>query len=136
MLAKADLQEQLLATVLRTDRDGDLQIDDREANILILRMKNRGGLEFNEERVRSALLQTNGSVRALLNILRQIGDDVDDDVGDDEEEDVLVRVNDRMFMESLRESYTRSSMAEVLGEDANKSCGATGSLFDHDRLCK
>ncbi len=130
MLAKADLQEQLLATVLRTDRDGNLQIDEREANILILRMKNHGGLEFNEEKVRNALVKTNGSLPALIKILRQIGkgDDEDEELRrssrrysrvekveenekeDAEEEEVLVRIDDRKFMESVRHHYSHPSL--------------------------
>ena len=146
MLAKADLQEQLLATVLRTDRDGNLQIDDREASILVLRMKNHGGLEFNEERVRRALVKTNGSLPALLNILRQIGGDEDDDddsktksskgsltMGDlreNDDEEVLVRVNERKFMESIKVNYSQASMISSIADsgcfDASKN-----SLLDN-----
>jgi len=91
LMAKAELQEQLLATVLRTDRDGDLQINEREANVLILRMKNYEGIEIDEEQVRDALLKTNGSLPALLEIIRDIaeeccGDDDDDGAGAGDEE--------------------------------------------------
>ncbi len=146
MLAKADLQEQLLATVLRTDRDGNLQIDDREASILVLRMKNHGGLEFNEEKVRRALVKTNGSLPALLNILRQIGGDEDDDddsksksskgsltMGDlreNDDEEVLVRVNERKFMESIKVNY---SQASVISSFADSACfdASNNSLLDN-----
>lgn len=131
ILAKADLQEQLLATVLRTDRDGNLQIDEREASILILRMRNHGGLEFDEERVRNALVKTNGSLPALLRILRQIGKDGDEEVArrqsrrsrrvsgledikedeeEEEEEELLVRVDERKFMESVKMNYSHQSI--------------------------
>jgi len=128
-LAKADLQEQLLATVLRTDRNGDLHIDEREANVLILRMKNYGGVDFDEETVRSALVQTNGSLPALLNIIREIGGESDDDEEGDEEDEEdpaesgdtvpsmrsskrMVKIDDKKFMESIRLNYSVATFDE------------------------
>lgn len=145
MLAKADLQEQLLATVLRTDRDGNLQIDDREASILVLRMKNHGGLEFNEEKVRRALVKTSGSLPGLLSILRQIGKDDDDDDDDKsksskgsltmsdlrekDDDEVLVRVNNRKFMESIRVNYSQASVISSFADSAVFGA-SNNSLYD------
>lgn len=100
MLAKAELQEQLLTAVLRTDRDGNLQIDEREANILILRMKNHAGVHFDEDTVRSELCKTGGSLAALMTIIRQIG--AGDDSSSTENEEKLVKIDDDSFMESAR----------------------------------
>lgn len=78
-LTKTVFQEQLLAAVLSTDRNGDFQIDEREANVLMLRMKNQG-IEFNEDKVRAGLLKTNGSMGALLEIIRDLAEDDDKEV--------------------------------------------------------
>ncbi len=135
-MAKAELQEQLLATVLRTDRDGDLQIDEREANILIMRMKNYDGVLFDEDRVRKALVTTNGSLPALLNIIREIACAETDDEEEGEEsmmvdesmnlesimdqsnEKRMVKIDDRRFMESIRHQYSsgNSMLFSSMGE--------------------
>jgi hypothetical protein len=111
-MAKAELQEQLLATVLRTDRDGDFRIDDREANVLILRMKNHGGIEFDEGRVRDALTKTDGSLTGLMTIIRDIGDGVDDEEdGDkgsrDSDSSRLINIDQRQFMNSIIVTYSQ-----------------------------
>lgn len=100
-MAKAELQEGLLATILRTDRNGDLKIDEREANILILRLKNHGGIDFDEDRVRDALIKTNGSLPSLLRIIREVGDE------DDKRNEVkMLNIDDDKFMDSVRENYS------------------------------
>lgn len=128
-LAKAELQEQLLSTVLRTDRNGDLQIDEREANILVLRLKNRAGVEFNEEHVRQSLVETRGSLPALLNLLREISNEDDGDDDDDDQKVVhqslsnpdggssgrtkskrLIKIDDKIFMESVRTQYSEKAL--------------------------
>ncbi len=85
-------------------------------------MKNHGGLEFDEEKVRSALVKTNGSLPALLRILRQIGQDEDDEesqnaekvnVAEEKEEELLVRVDERKFMESVRLNYSHTQIASL-----------------------
>lgn len=117
-MAKAELQEQLISTVLRTDRDGDFKIDEREANVLILRMKNYGGIEFDEEEVREALLKTDGSLRGFMEIVREIGDEAaqfdPEDDNDDETQALettsssrLVTINDRKFMNSILSNYSQ-----------------------------
>lgn len=110
-MAKAELQEQLLATVLRTDRDGDFKIDDKEANVLILRMKNHGGIEFDEGRVRDALTKTDGSLRGLMTIIRDIGDGVDDEEDSDKasrdlNSSRLISIDQRQFMNSILVTYS------------------------------
>mmetsp|Transcript_25128 Transcript_25128/g.28739 ORF Transcript_25128/g.28739 Transcript_25128/m.28739 type:complete len:276 (-) Transcript_25128:109-936(-) len=79
-LAKAAFQQQILETVLKTDRDGNFKIDEREANILILRMKQHGGVHVNEDLIRKTLVESNGSIRSVLTLIRQIGEE--DDSGD------------------------------------------------------
>lgn len=111
-LARAELQEQLLATVLRTDRDGDFRIDEREANILILRMRNHGGIDFDEGRVRDALTKTDGSLRGLMNIIREIGDGIDDEEDSDKSSHELnnsrlINIDQRQFMNSILGTYSQ-----------------------------
>lgn len=111
-MAKAELQEQLLATVLRTDRDGDFKIDDKEANVLILRMKNHGGIEFDEGRVRDALTKTHGSLGGLMTIIRDIGDGVDDEEDSDKasrdlNSSRLISIDQRQFMNSILVTYSQ-----------------------------
>jgi hypothetical protein len=126
-LARAELQEQLLSTVLRTDRNGDLQIDEREANILCLRLKTRAGVEFDEDHIRQSLVETKGSLPALLNILREISEDDDNGNGNGDDQKValsnpdagsggrpkskrLIKIDDKKFMESVRTQYSDKAL--------------------------
>lgn len=50
-LSKMQFQEELVKTILRSDRDGNMKITDREVRALFARFKGKKGLHFNEEKL-------------------------------------------------------------------------------------
>lgn len=81
-LARAAFQEQILTTVLRSDRDSDLKITDREVNILISRMKSYDGVRFDEDNIRNSLQSAGGSIWKLMELLREVTDEDDESAND------------------------------------------------------
>jgi len=72
---KASAAENILTTLLRTDRDGDFQITDREADNLIRRLKHLDGLRIEEDKMRAVFNQTGTSISNIMNFLREIDDE-------------------------------------------------------------
>lgn len=122
-LTKLHLQEQLLTTVLKVDRDGDFQINDREARNLIIRMKNNPGIDLDEETVHKAITQTEGSLRSFLHLIREIVEGVADEEEEEKVDEVtgmrtprgtgrkLVTIDNRKFAESIRSEYSQSKQS-------------------------
>lgn len=123
------MQEQLLTAVLRTDRNGDFQIDEREATVLISRMRNFPGIVFDENRVRKSLLKANGSLPALMNIIREIGEESNMEEESKENDTAsptkcrpkLVEFDDRKLLESVRMNYSSRTMLGADDETMNSN---------------
>lgn len=119
------MQEQLLTVVLRTDRNGDFQLDEREATILITRMKNFSGIVFDENRVRKSLVTANGSLPALMKIIREIGEESNKEEESKENDTAsptkqrrkLVEIDDRKLLESVRMNYSSSTCTMFNADD-------------------
>lgn len=69
-LSKMQFQEELVKTILRSDRDGNMKITDREVRALIARFKGKKGLHFNEEKLRNALELNDGSIASVVRLMR------------------------------------------------------------------
>ena len=69
-LAKEEFQEALLTTVLKSDRDNDFKITDREVRALIARFKGKQGFHLDEEKLYSLLDNSDGSIRSIMKFLR------------------------------------------------------------------
>jgi len=52
-ILEASIIQQMITTVIRTDKDGDLKIGPAELNRLILRFDNKPGYDFNKEKFKS-----------------------------------------------------------------------------------
>lgn len=92
--AKAAFEEQLFTTVLRTDRNRDMRIEGREADILILRLKNQEGITLNEEKFRDRL-EKESSVATLMKIVYDLEKEGQGD-------DAILKVNMEEIVESQR----------------------------------
>jgi len=79
-LVKADFRQQILTTVLRSDRDCDMTIQDKEIDMLLLRLKHQRGIVINEVKFRDALVSKEGSISAIMSFLRETEDQ--DDIED------------------------------------------------------
>jgi len=85
-LARAAFQEQLLTTVLRTDRDQNMRLEANEVDILIMRMRSQEGIMLDERMFRERIERNNGSLWTVLEVLRELGED-DADLGGSGDED-------------------------------------------------
>jgi len=72
---KAAVAEQILTSILRTDKDGDLQITDREVDILVMRLKHQEGVEIEEVSLRRELAKVSGSIGSLMEFFRHMEDE-------------------------------------------------------------
>ena len=72
---KAAVAEQILTSILRTDKDGDLQITDREVDILVMRLKHQEGVEIEEQALRRELAKVSGSIGSLMEFFRNMEDE-------------------------------------------------------------
>ena len=79
-LVKADFRQQILTTVLRSDRDCDMTIQDKEIDMLLLRLKHQRGIVINEVKFRDALVSKEGCISAIMSFLRETEDQ--DDIED------------------------------------------------------
>lgn len=88
-LARQAFQEQLLTSVLRTDRNQDMHITDREVDVLILRLRAQEGIQLKDEKFREHIMESKGSIWSIVELLNEISNPkegldwiirVDDDV--------------------------------------------------------
>jgi len=99
---KASAAENILTSILRTDRDADLQITDREVDILIRRLKHLDGVKVDENQLRAELKKSDGSISNLMNFFRNI---------DDESNELKERTPLSVDMQSYRKSYRKNREA-------------------------
>jgi len=72
---KANVLQNLLQVVIRSDRDEDLTIEDDEVGDLINRIKGINGVEINEKLFREAITSSGGSLQCVMDIIRNLMDD-------------------------------------------------------------
>jgi len=96
---KASAAENILTSILRTDRDSDLQITDREVDILIMRLKHLEGVKVDENQLRESLKKNGGSISNLMKFFREI---------DDESNELKERTPLSVDMKSYRKSYRKN----------------------------
>ena len=71
-LARQAFQEQLFTSILRTDRNQDMHITDREVDVLILRMKAQDGITLKDDKFREHIMKSNGSIWSIMELLNEI----------------------------------------------------------------
>ena len=69
-LAREEFQQQMVATLLRSDRDGDMKVTAREVNILVARFKGKRGVDIDGEKLRSSIESSDGSLKSIMDLLR------------------------------------------------------------------
>jgi len=68
-LMRGKVSQFIISTVLKSD-DGDFMLDEKEANTLCLRLNNIEGVTFNEEAMRELIAEQNGSLFAVMSVVR------------------------------------------------------------------
>ena len=72
---KANVLQNLLQVVIRSDKDENLTIEEHEIGDLINRIKGINGVEVNEPRFRDAITSSGGSFQCVMDIIRNLMDD-------------------------------------------------------------
>lgn len=75
------MNEQILTSVLRTDRNSDLKLNDREVDILVTRLRHQNGIKVEEKQLREVLQNSDGSIGNLMRFFRSTMDESTDDEG-------------------------------------------------------
>ncbi len=72
---KANVLQNLLQVVIRSDKDASLTIEENEIGDLINRFKGINGVEINEDRFRSVVINAGGSLQCVMDVIRNLIDD-------------------------------------------------------------
>ena len=65
----------MLSVIVHSDKDNDFQIDPNEVPTLVLKLQNLNGVTFNEANFRKAMKSSGYSLRAVLEITKNLLDD-------------------------------------------------------------
>lgn len=79
---KANVLQNLLQVVIRSDKDENMTIEEHEIGDLVNRIKGINGVEVNEPRFRNAITSSGGSLQCVMDIIRNL---MDDNVAEGEE---------------------------------------------------
>lgn len=72
---KANVLQNLLQVVIRSDEDENMTIEEHEIGDLINRIKGINGVEVNESRFTEAITSSGGSLQCVMDIIRNLMDD-------------------------------------------------------------
>lgn len=72
---KANVLQNLLQVVIRSDKDENMTIEEHEIGDLINRIKGINGVEVNESRFKDAITSSGGSLQCVMDIIRNLMDD-------------------------------------------------------------
>lgn len=79
---KANVLQNLLQVVIRSDKDENMTIEEHEIGDLVNRIKGINGVEVNETRFQDAITSSGGSLQCVMDIIRNL---MDDNVSEGEE---------------------------------------------------
>lgn len=79
---KANVLQNLLSVIIRSDVDGDFNIDDDELDDLVGRIKRINGVELREDRFREAIKGSGGSLQNVMSVVKNL---LSDDVAEEDE---------------------------------------------------
>lgn len=79
---KANVLQNLLQVVIRSDQDDNMQIEEDEIEDLINRIKKINGVEVREDRFKDRIMSSGGSLSAVMDIIKNL---MADDVSGEEE---------------------------------------------------
>lgn len=79
---RANVLQNLLQVVIRSDQDDNMQIEEDEIDDLISRIKKINGVEVREDRFKDAIMSSGGSLSSVMDIIKNLM--ADDVSGEDE----------------------------------------------------
>lgn len=85
---KANVLQNLLSVIIRSDADGNMNIDDTEIDPLVSRIKSINGVNLNEQLFRNAIVKNGGSLQAVMDVVKNLlSDNGDSEMFQMEDED-------------------------------------------------
>jgi hypothetical protein len=78
---RANVLQNLLQVVIRSDQDDNMQIEDDEIDDLITRIKKINGVEVREDKFRDMIRSSGGSLSTVMDIIKNL---MAEDKGGDE----------------------------------------------------
>mmetsp|Transcript_741 Transcript_741/g.1341 ORF Transcript_741/g.1341 Transcript_741/m.1341 type:complete len:253 (+) Transcript_741:141-899(+) len=69
---RANVLQNLLQVVIRSDQNDDMQIEEYEINPLIERIKKINGVEVREDRFRERIISSGGSLQSVMDIIKTL----------------------------------------------------------------
>lgn len=87
---KANVLQNLLSVILRSDTDRDLKISEEELDDLVSRIKRINGVKLHESRFRHAIMSTGGSIQDVMDVVKNL---LSDNVSKDQEIFTIVEDN-------------------------------------------
>ena len=94
---EASIIQNLLSVIVHSDKDNDFQIDPNEVPTLVLKLQNLNGVTFNEANFRKAMKSSGYSLRAVLEITKNL---LDDKIP--EKDNIFVVKTERLLPKSLK----------------------------------
>lgn len=79
---RANVLQNLLQVVIRSDQDDNMQIEEDEIDDLISRIRKINGVEVREDRFKAAIMSSGGSLASVMDIIKNLM--ADDVSGEDE----------------------------------------------------
>ncbi|KAL3775901.1 hypothetical protein HJC23_000331 [Cyclotella cryptica] len=77
---KANVLQNLLQVVIRSDKDDNMTIEDHEIGGLITRIQGINGVEVHEDRFREAISKAGGSLQCVMDIIKNLmGDNISEE---------------------------------------------------------
>ncbi|KAL9191221.1 hypothetical protein ACHAXT_000927 [Thalassiosira profunda] len=69
---RANVLQNLLQVVIRSDRDDDLTIDEREVDDLLAKMQKINGVEVREEKFKDAIMSSGGDISNVMDVIKNL----------------------------------------------------------------
>jgi len=79
---RANVLQNLLSVIIRSDVDNDHVIDPEEIDDLMTRIKRINGVSIKEERFRNVILQSGGSLKSVMDVIKNL---LNKDVADEDQ---------------------------------------------------
>lgn len=69
---RANVLQNLLSVIIRSDTDSDHQIDPEEIDDLMKRIKRINGVKLNEEKFRASIMESGGKLSAVMKVIKNL----------------------------------------------------------------
>lgn len=76
---KANILQNLLQVVIRSDKDGSMTVGEHEIDELMVKLEEIDGVTVNEEPFKKVVLESGGSLQSIMNLIKSLMNDTEFD---------------------------------------------------------